>query len=78
VFPPLFIWTVAQSGENLAAGFHRAGELYQSRAQYQIEMLLYSALPCSVLALAVMIVAQIQPVFAALTAFIRALSGDMN
>jgi type II secretory pathway component PulF len=77
VFPPLFIWTVAQAGEDLAAGFHRAAEIYQSRALYQIEMLLYSALPCSILALAVMIVSQIQPVFAALTSFIKALSGDM-
>lgn len=75
VFPPLFIWTVAQSGEDLTAGFRRAEELYQSRSLYQTEMLLYSALPCSVLALAVMIASQIQPVFAALTAFMRALSG---
>jgi type II secretory pathway component PulF len=78
VFPPLFIWTVAQSGEDLAAGFHRASELYQSRALYQIEMLLYSALPCSILALAVMMLSQIQPVFAALVSFITALSGDMS
>jgi type II secretory pathway component PulF len=74
VFPPLFIWTVAQSGEDLAAGFHRAAELYQSRALYQTEMLLYSFLPCSILALAIMIASQIQPVFSALTGFIRALS----
>ncbi len=74
VFPPLFIWTVAQSGEDLASGFHRAAELYQSRALYQIEMLLYSFLPCSILALAIMIASQIQPVFSALTSFIRALS----
>lgn len=78
VFPPLFIWTVAQSGEDLAAGFHRAAELYQSRALYQIEMLLYSALPCSILALAAMIVSQIQPVFSALTSFIKALSGGLD
>ena len=74
VFPPLFIWTVAQSGEDLTTGFHRAAELYQSRALYQIEMLLYSFLPCSILALAVMIASQIQPVFSALTSFIRMLS----
>jgi type II secretory pathway component PulF len=76
VFPPLFIWTVAQAGENLAAGFHRAADLYQSRAQFQMEMLLYSALPCSILALAVMITSQIQPVFAALTSFLTALGSD--
>jgi len=76
-FPPLFIWTVAQSGEDLTAGFQRAAELFHSRAMYRSELLLYSALPCSVLALASMILAQIQPVFAALIAFIRALgNGD--
>jgi type II secretory pathway component PulF len=76
VFPPLFIWTVAQAGEDLARGFQRAAELYQARALYRIEMLLYSALPCSILALAIIIASQISPVFAALTSFIRALSGD--
>ena len=55
-FPPLFVWTVAQSGEDLASGFQRAAELYQARALYRSEMLLYSALPCSILALAAMIV----------------------
>lgn len=73
-FPPLFVWTVAQAGEDLGAGFRRAAELYQSRAHYQTEMLLYSALPCSILALAIMIAAQIEPVFAAVTAFIRVMS----
>jgi len=76
-FPPLFIWTVAQSGEDLTAGFQRAAELFHARAMYRSELLLYSALPCSVLALASMILAQIQPVFAALITFIKALSnGD--
>jgi len=76
-FPPLFIWTVAQSGEDLTAGFQRAAELFHARAIYRSDLLLYSALPCSVLALAAMIMAQIEPVFAALIAFIQALSnGD--
>ncbi len=75
-FPPLFIWTVAQSGEDLTLGFQRAGELYQGRAAYRTELFLYSALPCSILALSAMIVAQIQPVFAVLMAFIRSLGGD--
>ena len=76
-FPPLFIWTVAQSGEDLTAGFQRAAELFHSRAMYRSDLLLYSALPCSILALAAMIMAQIEPVFAALIAFLNALgSGD--
>ena len=75
-FPPMFVWTVAQAGEDLTSGFQRAAELYQARALYRIEMLLYSALPCSILALAAMIISQITPVFTALTAFISALGGS--
>jgi type II secretory pathway component PulF len=74
VFPPLFVWTVTQAGEDMTSGFNRAADLYQARALYRIELLLYSALPCSILALAVMIISQITPVFMALTAFLRALS----
>jgi type II secretory pathway component PulF len=75
-FPALFIWTIAQSGEDLTAGFRRAAEVFHSRALYRSELLLYSAMPCSILALAAMIISQIEPVFAALTAFITALSGS--
>ncbi len=76
VFPPLFIWTVAQSGEDLTSGFQRTAELYQARALYRTEMLLYSALPCSILIIATLILSQIQPVFRALTMFITALGGE--
>jgi type II secretory pathway component PulF len=74
LFPPLFVWTVAQSGEDMAAGFKHAAELYQNRALYRIEMLLYSALPCSILLVASLIFSQLEPVFNALTTFIKALS----
>lgn len=77
-FPALFLWTIAQSGEDLTAGFHRAAEIFQSRAMYRSELLLYSALPCSILALAAIIVSQIQPVFAALIAFLNAIGGSGN
>jgi type II secretory pathway component PulF len=76
IFPPLFIWTVAQAGEDVVSGFRRAAELYQARALYRTEMLLYSALPCSILLIATLIISQMQPVFRALTMFIRAMSGD--
>lgn len=66
-FPPLFIWLVAHGREDLAAGFQRAAEIYQSRATHRAEMLLYSALPCSVLGLGILIVLQIQPVLSSLT-----------
>jgi type II secretory pathway component PulF len=62
LFPPLFVWTVSQAHEDLAAGFQRAAETYQSRASYRTEVLLYSALPCSVMALGLVILSQIQPV----------------
>lgn len=72
-FPPLFIWLVSQSGDELAAGFQKAAEMYQSRAAYRSELMLYSALPCSVLALGMMIMLQIQPVFASLIQFMNAI-----
>jgi|ERR1022692_1339843 type II secretory pathway component PulF len=75
VFPPLFIWTVVQSGEDLAVGFQRAADLYQSRAIYHSEMLLYSILPCSILALASMIIIQIVPVIGTLTSFLNNIGG---
>jgi type II secretory pathway component PulF len=75
-FPPLFIWTVAQSGEDLTAGFERAADLYQGRALYRAELLLYSALPCCILVLAAMVIFQIHPIFAALIGFLNAISGN--
>jgi type II secretory pathway component PulF len=64
VFPPLFVWTVSQSHEDLPGGFQRAAEVYQARASYRTEILLYSALPCSVLLLGMLIICQVQPVVA--------------
>jgi type IV pilus assembly protein PilC len=71
VFPPLFVWMVAQSGEDLPGGFERAAETYQSRASYRVETLLYSALPCSVVVLGMVILSQIQPVLAAFISFMN-------
>jgi type II secretory pathway component PulF len=71
VFPPLFVWTVSQTYEDLPAGFQRAAEIYQGRASYRTEMFLYSALPCSVLLLGIMIIAQVQPVISVFVSFIR-------
>ncbi|MBI4325285.1 MAG: type II secretion system F family protein, partial [Chloroflexi bacterium] len=61
VFPPLFCWLVAGGGENLAEGFRRAAEIYYARAVYRIEMLLYVAMPVSVLVLGLLIVSQVYP-----------------
>src|SRR5262249_46766412 len=54
-FPPLFIWLVQQGGEDLAAGFQKAGEIYQARASYRIELTLYGALPISILLMGQMV-----------------------
>jgi type II secretory pathway component PulF len=73
VFPPLFVWMVAQSGEDLPAGFQRAAEVYESRAAYRADTLLYSALPCSVLVLGVLILSQIRPAILVLTDLMRSI-----
>ena len=77
-FPPLFIWLVAHGRENLAAGFQRAAEIYQSRATHRADILLYSALPCAVLGLGIVIVMQIQPALSVLVQLMNSLgSADM-
>jgi type IV pilus assembly protein PilC len=76
LFPPLFVWTVSQSHEDLAAGFQNAAETYQLRASYRAELLLYSALPCSVLALGMLMVAQIQPLLAVFVQFMNSIGGN--
>ena len=60
-FPPLFLWLVKQSGEDPAAGFQKAAEIYQSRASARIEMALYGALPVSILLVGQMVFWQIYP-----------------
>jgi len=66
VFPPLFIWLVAQGGEDLAMGFQRAADIYNARSAQKIDILLYSALPISVLLVAGVIVGQMYPVMKAI------------
>jgi type II secretory pathway component PulF len=58
VFPPLFIWLVTNSGEDLAGGFQRAAEIYSARATHRIELFLFAALPFSVVVLGGMVVCQ--------------------
>lgn len=76
LFPRLFVWTVAQSGEDMTAGFERAAKIYDARADYRVEMFLYSILPVTILALGLMIATQIQPVIGTLAAFLNSLSGN--
>jgi type II secretory pathway component PulF len=60
-FPPLFVWLVGSSGEDLAGGFARTAEIYAARALYRVELLLYAALPVSMLLIGVMILGQVYP-----------------
>jgi len=56
--PPLFVWVVASAGEDLAAGFNRAAEIYHSRALYRTEVALYSVLPIASLFLGAIVLSQ--------------------
>jgi type II secretory pathway component PulF len=57
-FPPLFVWMVSNGGDNLATGFNRAAELYQSRAERRAETALYAALPIAVLVLGAVVLSE--------------------
>jgi type II secretory pathway component PulF len=66
-FPPLFLWLVQKGGEDPAAGFQKAAEIYQARAAYRTELALYGALPISMLLLGQMIFWQVAPMMRTLT-----------
>jgi general secretion pathway protein F len=61
IFPPMFVWLVAGAGENLAAGFERAAQVYHARAAYRSNVLLYAALLAALLFLGLVILAQMFP-----------------
>jgi type IV pilus assembly protein PilC len=73
--PALFLWTVQQSGSNLAAGLQKTAELYYTRASYRIELLLYGALPVSILLLGQMVFWQIAPMMRSLIWLMDLLGG---
>ena len=75
--PPLFLWLLAQAGEDLVGGFSRAAEIYQERARHRIEMMLYAALPVSVMGAGLLITWQLIPLFATLVQFLNSL-GSMD
>src|SRR5262249_18061215 len=76
-FPRLFFWVVRRSGEDVGAGFRKAAEIYQGRAAYRGEMLLYGALPVSVIFLGQMVLWQAAPLFQTMISFMNML-GDMS
>jgi type II secretory pathway component PulF len=77
-FPPLFVWLVAQGGEDLATGLRRAAEVYFARAMYRTDLLLYLALPVSVLTLGLMILFQFAPVLRSMIFLMDMLGGAVG
>jgi type II secretory pathway component PulF len=75
-FPPLFLWLVQKGGEDLAAGFRKAAEIYQARASYRIEMALYGALPVSILLLGQMVLWQAYPLVRSMTWMMNTLGAE--
>jgi type II secretory pathway component PulF len=75
--PPLFVWLVASAGENWAAGFRRAAEVYGARAAYRIELALYAALPISILVVAAIVATEVMPIMSTVGQFMNWL-GDMG
>jgi type II secretory pathway component PulF len=73
-FPPLFLWLVQKGGEDPAAGFEKAAEIYQGRATYRLELALYGALPISVLLLGIMVLTQAAPLVQTLVWFMNAVA----
>lgn len=77
-FPPLFLWLVQKGGENVAAGFQKAAEIYQARASYRIEIALYGALPVSILLLGEMVLWQAIPLVRSMTWIMNAIGSDVG
>jgi type IV pilus assembly protein PilC len=74
-FPPLFLWLVQNSGEDLAGGFQKASDLYESRASHRIELALYGALPVSILLIGQLLFWEIAPLMKAFTTFANMMGG---
>ena len=75
MIPPLFVWVVAGAGEDLAAGFNRAAEIYHSRAIYRTEVALYSVLPVASLFLGAIVLSQAFLVISMFLPFIAMITG---
>ena len=75
-FPALFVWLVQKGGEDVAAGFQKAAEIYQARAAYRIELALYGALPISILLLGQMVLWQAVPLARAMLWMMNAIGGS--
>jgi len=74
-FPPLFLWLIQKGGEDAAAGFEKAAEIYRGRASYRIELALYGALPISILFVGQLVLWQAAPLMQAMVRLMNML-GD--
>jgi type II secretory pathway component PulF len=74
VVPPLFVWLVSGGGEDWPGGFKQAAKVYYDRATQRVEMMLYAALPVSVLVLGLLILMQVLPMVRLFAGVMRALS----
>jgi type II secretory pathway component PulF len=77
-FPPLFLWLIQSAGEDIAAGFLKASEVYHDRASYRIEMALFGALPVSILLIGQMVFWQAAPLLQALIRLMNLLGDTGN
>lgn len=73
-FPPLFLWLIQSAGEDVAAGFRKAANLYQARAAYKTDLALYGALPISILFVGQFVFWQLVPLFRTLAGTVDFLS----
>ena len=69
--PALLVWLVDSAGEDIAEGFAAAAEIYRERAARRTEVLLYGALPVSVLVLGAMLASQGASLVRWFTEFVR-------
>jgi len=72
--PALFVWLVSSAGENWAAGFRRAADVYGARAKYRTELVLYAALPAAVVLVAAIVATEIAPIMHSFVMFMNELS----
>ncbi|HSU57628.1 MAG TPA: type II secretion system F family protein [Candidatus Dormibacteraeota bacterium] len=75
-FPPLFVWFVQNSGEDMAGGFQKAADMYRDRASYKIELALYGALPVSIIILGLMVLWQAAPLIRTLVYMMNSLGNS--
>jgi len=76
--PPLFLWLIRSAGEDPAAGFQKASDLYQARATYRTELLLYGALPVSILILGQLVLWQVAPLFQVMINLMNMIGSDLS